>query len=211
VTIDIVAHSQGGLVARLALDPSITGHAVPPAVRTLVTLATPHQGADLAAVIASARSMPAGAGLLQPVGALSGIDLDPASPAARQLVPTSAVVRHLAEATPPASVWFTSVGVRGDLVVAANRTAPGGEGSGGHHTILPMGGAHVHDQLPGDPATTREIALAVAGLPPTCRGLVQVATDLVVSETVSLAEATAAVPAAGLTGELRWPVLQGSP
>jgi hypothetical protein len=211
VPIVVVAHSQGGVVARLALDPSTTGHAVPSEVRTLVTLATPHQGADLAAVIASARSSEAGAALLERVATASGVELDPGSAAARQLVPTSSVVRHLADVAPPPSVWFTSVGVRGDLVVAANRAAPSRGGPETHHTILPLGGPRAHDQVTGDPATTREIALAVAGLPPTCRGLVQVATDLVVAESVSLAEATVAVPAAGLAGGLRWPVPQGSP
>jgi hypothetical protein len=211
VAIDLVAHSQGGIVARLALDPTITGHVVPAAVRTVVTLATPVQGADLAAVIASARSTAGGAEGLARVGAATGVDLDPASVAARQLVPTSPVIRHLAQAAPPPAVWFTSVGVRGDLVVAGNRTVSPGPSAGEHHTILPLGGVHAHDEVAGDPATTREIALAVAGLPPTCRGLVQVATDLVVSEAVSLAEATAAVPTAGLAGELRWPVPQGSP
>src|SRR6185436_13317100 len=54
VPIDVVAHSQGGIVARLALAT-----APPPAtVRHLVTLGTPHGGANLASAAVAAGRVP---------------------------------------------------------------------------------------------------------------------------------------------------------
>src|SRR5205814_1644957 len=49
VPVDIVAHSQGGLVTRAALaDADVRYDPRLPRIRSVVTLATPHHGADLA-------------------------------------------------------------------------------------------------------------------------------------------------------------------
>jgi hypothetical protein len=60
-----------------------------------------------------------------------------------------------------------------------------------------VGGLRAHDRLPGTPEATREIALAVAGRPPTCRSFSEVASDLVVSERIAQVEAAAGLAAAG--------------
>jgi len=205
VPIDIVGHSQGGIVARLALDRASSSKRLGPEVQTLVTLGTPHAGADLAAVLASSRSFADDAfdDTLDDARQLAGAHLDPSSTALRQLVATSDLMRGLDRVAIPAGVRLTSIGARGDLVVPANRT----EVRGAHHTVVPLTGLAAHDELPGSPTVTREIALAVAGWPPTCRDAVQVATDVVVSEHVSLLESSATVPAAVIgsgSRSLRW-------
>ncbi len=193
VPIDIVAHSQGGVVARLALAGASQRGRVPPSVQTLVTLGSPHAGADLAAVVAAGRVTHGGATAQDAVVQVTGLELDPTAPAARQLVAGSEVFGDLDHLSWPPSVRFTSVGARGDAVVTANRTVV----AGARHTIVAVTGLHAHDQLPGSPEVTREIALAVAGAPPTCRDAIQVATDLAVSEQLSLTESAAAVALGG--------------
>ena len=48
VPIDVIAHSQGGVVARLALDQGLAEHRLPAQVGLVVTIASPHQGDDAA-------------------------------------------------------------------------------------------------------------------------------------------------------------------
>jgi hypothetical protein len=198
VPIDVVAHSQGGVVARLALDEAVREHRLPAEVATLVLLGSPQQGADLASVVAAGRAARDGAAIEDAIRLAFGLDLDPTSPAAGQLAATSDVVRLLDENPPPPGIVVTSIGAAGDPVVTANRTTVSGSAS--FHTVVPIWGPAAHDRLPGSGAATREIGLAIAGLPPTCRGLAQVAADLAVSEAISLAETSMA---AGLRVALR--------
>ena len=193
VPIDVVAHSQGGVVARLALAEAERRGRLPPAVATLVTLATPHQGADLAHAVVAGRLSDRGQRLVADARARLGIDLDPSAPAAAQLAPTSAVIDELRSLAPPASVRVVSVGARGDLVVPANRTAAAGVTS----TVVSLSGPRAHDRLPGSPEASREIALAIAGHGPTCRSLVATALDLGISERISRAESMLALPGVG--------------
>jgi hypothetical protein len=185
VPIDVVAHSQGGIVARLALDTSSVGRPPAPPVATLVTLGSPHQGADLAGVVQAGRLTDSGRRALASVRATLGLDLDPDAPAAAQLAPTSALLDELARSSAPPGVHLMSVGARGDIVVPAGRTVVAGMPS----AVVSVSGPRAHDRLPGAAEATREIALAVAGRPPTCRSLADAATDLVVGGWVIRAEA----------------------
>lgn len=179
VPIDVVAHSQGGLVARAAL-----ARGAPSQVVTLVTLGTPHQGADLAA-----------APLLRALGAAGLTGVRPDSPALRQLAPGSVFLRELARRPLPPGVRATSVAARGDVIVASPRTRLPGAG----HAVVSAPGFHDHARLPGSPAATREIALALSGLPPTCRSLADAAADAVAGEVIAAGQrllAAARPPAA---------------
>jgi hypothetical protein len=71
--------------------------------------------------------------------------------------------------------------------------------------VVPLSGVRAHDRLPGSPAATREIALAVAGAPPTCRTLTEVAADAIVAQRIARLEAEAGLIVAGATtlGPLR--------
>ncbi|MEO5679721.1 MAG: peptidoglycan DD-metalloendopeptidase family protein [Acidimicrobiales bacterium] len=195
--IDVVAHSMGGLVARAALAP---GSGAPPPA-TLVTLATPHGGADLAMVgRASTGSM--GGRLAAPVIARApGVGLDPASRSVADLAPGSPFLRRLAAAgPPPPPTRVASIGSRSDLVVPPTRARWPGVPS----TVvdLPLG-AMAHDALPRSAAATREVALAVAGAPPTCRSRRDAVLDAAASLAVQAGTYGLGIPAgAGLAAPL---------
>lgn len=176
VPIDVVAHSLGGLVARAAL----TEPTAPVAVRTLVTLGSPHQGADLAASVQTARGDPqlrAGEDLLR---VLRLTELQGHAPALRQLVPGSAFLRDLGTRPLPSGLRVTSVAARADVVVASARSRL----AGAHNVVVTVQGFHDHTLLPGSSAAQREIALAVAGAPPTCRSRADTALDLLAARLV---------------------------
>lgn len=184
VPIDVIAHSQGGVVARLALHRLAETDALPGTVENLVTLGSPHEGSDVATAVASARVGPLGDTALDGIRAVTGLDLDPDSPSIAQLSEVSELTNAMAEVRLPSTVRFTSIGARGDLVVAAPRTvAPGAR-----HAIVPLAGPTAHDSLPSASQTTREVGLALAGMPPTCVEFGSAVADFVVGDLVSTAE-----------------------
>lgn len=186
VPIDVIAHSQGGLVARSAL-----GRSAPPAVRTLVTLATPHNGADLATLGSVLFGGVAG-GLVRNVadefGPIGGLELGSAS--VGQLSETSSFIRDLNRQPLPPGVQVTSVAARFDLVV----TSPKARLRGADNVVVNIPHASQHDALPASDAAAREIALAVAGLAPTCQGFLDAMADEAsgIAITMLLDKATAA-------------------
>lgn len=183
VPIDLLAHSQGGVVARLALVEleDRHGHAWLDRVGLLATIGTPHQGADLAtAGVAVGGSAP---GRL----ALEGIDLlgaDTDAPSMAQLAETSDVIRELADHPVPAGLQAVSIAARGDLTVPASRT----DVDGAPEAVVPLVGLSAHAELPGHGRTTREVALARAGLPPACIGLDEALADQLVGEAIGFGE-----------------------
>lgn len=183
VPIDVIAHSQGGVVTRLALAHGDDTGRLPAAVDAVVTLGTPHRGADLATTAASSTTAPTGDGLLEALAAL-GAPFDPDAPALSQLSEVSPVIESIADAAPPAGVRLTSIGARGDLVVPAGRTRV----VGGANVVVPVVGPGAHDELPASAAATREIALARAGLAPTCESVPDVVADVVVADGIAWAE-----------------------
>ena len=196
VPIDVIAHSQGGVVSRLALEHAERQGTLPPEVQNLITLGTPHQGADLATAVDAAGTDPAAATALDRARTALGVELDPALPAAGQLSEVSPVIEHLATHEVPPGVRFTSIAARGDLVVTSGRTlAPGAR-----HAIVPLDGGDAHDHLPASPAATREVLLALAGRPPTCRSLHDAVVDVAVGDGIGLVEDSLGAIALG-TGE----------
>jgi hypothetical protein len=185
-TIDLYAHSQGGLVARLALVELERRHGPDWVARLglVATLGTPHGGADLATAVYAVGSTQAGSAALDGVAAAAGLSLDDDAPSAAQLAETSDVVAELAAAPIPSGVEAVSIAARGDLVVPVPRTrAPGAT-----PVVVPLVGATAHDALPGSPEAARELALALAGLPPTCTSLRTALTDQLMGEGISWAE-----------------------
>src|SRR5581483_2501739 len=90
VPIDIVAHSQGGLVTRAALayDIDLTKPGHPP-IASVVTLATPHHGANLATVGAKLGETVHGEVLESVAGELHLGGIDPRSTSVKQLAENS--------------------------------------------------------------------------------------------------------------------------
>jgi hypothetical protein len=184
VPIDVIAHSQGGVVVRLALGEAADDGALPRDLGTVVTLGTPHQGADLATAIAGSTPGSPQRVVVDAVADRLGVGLDLNGPSIAQLSRSSSVIQEVTRPVPP-GVHLRSIGASSDLVVPAVRTPADGAVS----AIVHLSGPDAHDHLPRDPATTREIGLALAGLPPTCTGLVQGVGDVVTSHVVARAEA----------------------
>ncbi len=193
VPIDVIAHSQGGVVARIALAGG-PDDAAPAEVQRLITLGSPHAGADLATAVEAVGSDPAGAGLLERARTDLGIDLDPSRPAARQLSEVSPLMVGLDDRPVADGIAFTSIAARGDLVVPLGRT----DAVGARRSTVSISGISAHDRLPGSPEATREVLLAVRGLPPTCRDLGDTVVDLAVGEGIASLEDALGATAAGV-------------
>lgn len=176
VPLDVIAHSQGGLVARAALA---TGPVA--GVAALITLGTPHHGAPLATAMAVTRRTVSGRAAQQGLRALTHSPLPVPSPGVAQLAETSDFVRWLDSVPLPEHVQVTSIAARGDLVVPSPRAWL----EGADNVVVPVGGLDQHTTLPGSPAATREIALALAHRPPTCEGLVRRLADVVAGEIIT--------------------------
>jgi hypothetical protein len=184
--IDLIAHSQGGVVARLAIIELERRHG--PAwlarIGLFATLATPHGGADLATAVHAWSSTSTGDQALDLLRAGTGQELDDEAPSIRQLGETSDVVDELRDHPVPASIRAVSIAARGDVVVPVPRSrAPGMT-----EAVVPIGGTSAHRDLAGSPGATRELQLALAGLPPGCQSFRDALLDQGVGEGVSLLE-----------------------
>ncbi|MGD9796571.1 MAG: peptidoglycan DD-metalloendopeptidase family protein [Acidimicrobiia bacterium] len=178
VPVDVIAHSAGGLVARAALAGGGRGDPAVPMVANLVTIGTPHTGADLATASAWVSSSGLGGLAVAGIGAVTGAD--PFSPAAHAMVEGSPFLVELAD-RPVRAARFTSIASAGDLTVTANHSAVGDA----VNVLVPgRPGPAVHDRLPGSSRVRREIDLALAGLGPTCRSLVADTAQVVAVSTV---------------------------
>lgn len=123
VPIDIVAHSQGGLVARSALtdegeptDPRL------PEVDSLVTLGAPHLGAPAATAGAMLGLTDIGGALLTASHLALPDHVDPTGTSVQQMAEHSQFLRRLNARPLPAGLKATSIGAREDLLVPAGRT-----------------------------------------------------------------------------------------
>ena len=184
--VDLIAHSQGGIIARTALafeydraDPLM------PDVRHLVTLASPHQGTDAATALTHVGQTNSGS-LIEKgldVTGLTGFNTNGTS--IHELAEGSAFMNKLNDTPLPDGISFTSIGSRGDLTVPGIHThAPGA-----HNVIVSVPGLlSDHRNLPGSAQGRREVALAIADMPPTCQSLADMLTDTAVSSAISEAE-----------------------
>lgn len=178
VPVDVIAHSQGGVVARLAL--SERGSAGRP-VANLITLGSPHGGADASTANALLGTTLAGDLAQGQVARLSGGSVDGASVAAAQLSEISEVIAELHDEPLPRGTRATSIVARGDLTV----TGLHGSLAGATNVMVPLQGPAAHGELPGSLLTQREISLALAGEGPTCREL---GADLALAAALSMTE-----------------------
>jgi murein DD-endopeptidase MepM/ murein hydrolase activator NlpD len=191
VPIDVVAHSQGGVVTRFAM-----GSDAPAAVASVVTLASPHQGADLATVGRMVDATIGGRVALTEAGAANRERIDFESTSVRQLA-TVSPERAAAYAQPlPAGPRWVSLGARADLVVPAPRTRL----AGAENATAALSLGFDHSNLPGSGPGQRQVALAVTGRPLACRGLLDRMVDVTVGQAISSGETTAGGVLAQLTG-----------
>ena len=182
VPVDVIAHSQGGMVVRSALGPR-----APPGVERVTTLGSPHRGADLATGVALLALSKNGERALK-VGSIlarAGVaPIDPRWEAVAQLAETSDFVRELNRRPVPEGVAFTSIAARADVVVAAPRSHL----AGATNVVVSVPDLDDHNALPGSDVAHREMALALAGMGPTCESLGDVALDALTGEAIGTAE-----------------------
>lgn len=184
--VDLFTHSLGGVVARLALLEleARHGRAWLERLGLVATLGSPHGGADLASGVDAVGSTGRGSMAFDAAAALLGIELDDDAPAVAQLSEGAGLVHDLANREVPDEVELVSIAARGDLTVTVPRT----EVPGGLQVVVAVDGPQAHDDLPGSPAAQREIGLALAGQPPTCRSFEGALLDQAVGELISLGE-----------------------
>ena len=164
--IDLVAHSQGGLVAVTALYFLADHEGL-----RVVTVGSPHGGDTLAGTIgrlaASAPAAEVAFDIAEATGLTQGMQHD--SPSPREMAPGSAFMDAYRARGVPADVPVTSIGGRYDPIV----TAPDTHLDGAANIVVTSSAnpLKAHDELPGRPEVTREVTLATRGLPTSCEGL----------------------------------------
>ncbi len=181
--IDLLAHSQGGIVARQALameaDP---GDGNLPPINSLVLLGVPNTGTDLATAAVMLGHRRSGALVEDLVGVAMPDKADINGASIHQLAETSTLLARLNNTPPPAGVHVASIGARTDPVVPALHTRL----QGADNIIVDSGGGvFTHDQLPGSAEARREVGLAIHHLPPTCQTLADMLADTAVTQGIS--------------------------
>lgn len=168
--VDLLAHSQGGLVVDLflsevysAADPSF------PPLGTVVTLASPHTGAPLATALDRIRSTDSGREASDALGRRAGGLPDPASPAVRDLSEESAVIGALRGADFPEHLDVTSISAPDDVIVPATAT----RFPGATHVTVDPAGLDDHSNITRDDRPLAAARLALEGRPPPCVGVAQ--------------------------------------
>jgi hypothetical protein len=187
VPIDVVAHSQGGLVARSALtdegeptDPRL------PKVNSVVTLGTPHLGTPAATALTMVGHTDVGQAMLTGAHLALPNQIDPAGTSVTQMAEHSEFIRRLNRRALPAGIRATSIGAREDLLVPAGRTLL----AGAHNVTVSAPTLHDdHGELPAAPHAQREVALALAGMAPTCQTFRDAMADAAVSGLIYATEA----------------------
>jgi hypothetical protein len=194
--VDLFAHSQGGVVVRLALIELERRHGAAwlAHLGLVATLGSPHGGADLATAIHALSSTEVGGTLLDGFAAVTDQELDPDAPSVAQLGETSGLVAELAAHPVPAAVDALSIAARGDVIVPVARS----EAPGMDEVVVPLMGRSAHSDLPGSDEATHALGLALAGLPPACQSFTEALADQVVGEGISAVEDLAG--ALGLLG-----------
>ncbi|MGI9033162.1 MAG: peptidoglycan DD-metalloendopeptidase family protein [Acidimicrobiales bacterium] len=186
VPVDIIAHSEGSIVAREALaQESDKGDPALPPLNSMVLIGAPNQGADLATAGVMLGKSTVGAVGEKLYSALRPGEADITGPAMHQLAETSTLLARLNRTPLPPGLHVTSIGARTDPVVPGRRTFLAGADN---IVVDSGGGVHTHDQIPGSAAATREINLALHGMAPTCQTLADMMADEAVSESITVGE-----------------------
>lgn len=167
--IDLVAHSQGGVVVDVFLQ-HIYDAADPdyPPIGTVITLASPHQGAPLATVAGDVRATRSGRAALELAEGV--LPLPPsAGPSTRQLAEGSRFLDDLWEHRLPEHIDFTTIGGVDDVVVPATNI----EVPDATKVVVDVGGVDDHSAIPDDPRALQVVRAALEGRSPPCIGAVE--------------------------------------
>ena len=184
--IDLVAHSQGGVVVRLALIELEARHG-PEWLRRIglvATLGSPHRGADLATGVYAISQTASGGEVLDVYADAADMALDDDGVAMAQLSEVSEVVQELEAHPIPDTVRAVSIAARGDLIVPV----PSTRAPGALQVVVPLTGPDAHTDLPGSVEANHELRLALAGLPPGCESFSDSLRDELTGEAISYGE-----------------------
>jgi triacylglycerol esterase/lipase EstA (alpha/beta hydrolase family) len=187
--VDLVAHSQGGVVVTEfllhhydAADPTL------PPIGTVVTVASPLQGAPAASAAARVRQSGAGRAALDGVDDVAGGALPPTGVAStRQLAEGSKLIRGVANDPLPEQIDLTTIGGADDVVVPADHASRRGARS---VTLDPAGVAD-HSGILRDPEALDAIRLALEGRGVPCVGVATGVRGAIEPVLISRAEHTA--------------------
>lgn len=145
--VDLLAHSQGGLIARVYLERlARTWSPWLPRVRHLVTLATPHTGAPAADLAARLEETPWGkavAGGLSRLAHKTGLLPDPRARSVAQMSPGSRLNELLAAEDAAYGARVLALSVPDDLAVPAHRARLAHE----RNLMLPPAGGFAHSRI----------------------------------------------------------------
>jgi hypothetical protein len=188
VPIDVIAHSQGGIVARTALTDEVdAGDPRLPGVASLIMLGSPNQGAPGATALTMFGHTNVGEGVETAAHVVLPNAVDPAGTSIQQMAEESEFMHRLNSRPLPAGLKVTSIGARQDAIVPAGVTHL----DGANNVIVSVPGiVHEHSDLPGSPEAQREVALGLAGMKPTCQGLTDALADFAVSDLIRGGEET---------------------
>ena len=180
--IDVYAHSQGGVVTRVALWELAERPGGLGALGQVVTMGTPHDGTDIAtgAQIIDGPERHS----IEWLAEQFGTELETEAVSVQQMAEGSKLVFDLRISGVPEGVDFRTIGARGDLVVTGDKTGV----AGAPHAMIDLAGPAAHGAIPSAAATTHELRLGLAGLPPTCRSLGDIVLDATVPEVISFLE-----------------------
>ena len=168
--VDLIAHSQGGLIARIYLERLARAWSPGlPRVEHLVTLATPHTGAPAADLVARLDAAPGGravTGTLSRLAHATELWPDPRAVSVAQMSPGSQLNEMLAAEDVAFGTRVLALSVPDDLAVPAHRARLAHE----RNLMLPPAGGFAHSRI-----VESERAAAVAhdflrDAAPTCPG-----------------------------------------
>ena len=185
ITVVVTQRVRSGQVVAVARAGA--ARRLPGVVSSLVTVASPHQGAPLATAVDALDRSPGGRASLSHLRARAD-GLDDRLPAIGDLAETSATMAELHRREVPDRVRYVTIGGSGDLVVPGTSALdPDADAA----VLVPTGvGTGSHGSMASSAPVTRELGLAVAGLGPTCRSLPSVMVSALTAETIRWGEAT---------------------
>ena len=168
--VDLIAHSQGGIVARSYLQLAAESwDARLPHVEHLVTFATPHDGAPLAGAVGPLDRTTGGRGALMLASRWAsggGPIPNPYAPAVAQMAPGSRLLSSLDREAVLYGTRVLSLGIANDVVVPADHARWDGHAA----TVVGPRGINGHDAIVTSPEA-RGIAHAfLRDARTTCRG-----------------------------------------
>jgi hypothetical protein len=195
--VDLIAHSQGGLIAREALahDYDSPEHQLPP-IGHVVTLATPHHGADAATAAAWLRWTAEGQAM-QRLAKEMFTSFDLTGPGVAQLSETSQFIDRINQRSLREGVAYTSITSPTDLTVPAVRARL----ANADNVIIDADPRAFgsHSSIKQSPFAFREVQLAIADAPPTCQPVWKNATRAFAGAIVATGEDAVGAAAAART------------